>query len=500
MPNPFEEAPNPFAVIPSEEGLGQEAVPAFSGDWAEHVYRSVTSVTPVTFTPGGCEIAATPIPCVLCNENINVSETNPPRKWESFNWRTEDIWHIDCMSKLPKCRACKTPLYDSIHRIETHPSNPRLKYHRSCLTSVYRNNGSVYWYHPTWKFTDHLGNKFSPEKHGLAVYKARVRGGGGEGATQERMVAVKTMMKLKKAGIIKRAEVISCPSKWGNNRVDHFGDSREPRFINSEGKTQGAPAADPNGYEYVGCELEVEKGELFKEALLKKKEIARIHASVGDGSLTRGVEVLTMPSAGRQLIKTLTTVTDALKSMGWEGTNHCGAHSHVNFRKSLSKAHIKRAMMLCRKLEPFILDRIAPRRRNEHYCQPLHKSWDLSEVINTPADRIDELVYGTDNEDELAESKEDKYCDARYSGVNFHSIFFRGTLEFRYLEGTTDPKRLSQFGLLYAGIVEELHNDEVRWGKFWSKALSAQPEEIVGKLMRTPSIRLLKRISPEFIK
>ncbi len=397
-----------------------------------------------------------------------------------------------------KCRACGWNIMESTNTpLVVHPTNPRYKYHRTCCQKRMKADGSGFeWFHPSWKMSDHLGNTFVPNKAGMASYRLRRKAG--QSVSERRFVDIKTMLKLKKLGVIKRGQVLMYPEGWTSGDVDFFGArSSDLRFINSDGKKSSDPNPDPRGFEYVGAELEVERGDLFKRQLLTKAERGRIFGAVSDGSID-GVEVLTIPSAGPQLIKTMNIVGKALDGMSWAGTDACGAHQHVNFKNRNSNDHIKNAMLLCHKFEPFIHNRIDSDRVGNDYCRSITSEWSRARIENTPAEHIDRLYYGRED---CAYSKSTKYTSERYYGANLHSIWFRGTLEFRYLEGTVDFKRLSSFGLLYASLIETVNTLSItEFQNLWRKHKNESPEVWLSKRMNTPSLRLLKRFNPSFIK
>lgn len=401
------------------------------------------------------------------------------------------------MKAIGKCRDCGYKIFEG-QTVVTHPTNPRFKYHSGCCSRRLHPSGNGHeFFHRSWKMTDHLGNEFVPAKHGMASYRVR-RKPGQQTGPERRYVGIKTFLNLKKLGVVRRGSVINYPEGWEGTSIDYFGArSHDLSFIDSKGGKHRTADPDPSGFEYVGAELEVERGDMFKRQLLTKTERSRIFGSVSDGSID-GVEVLTIPSAGPQLIKTMNIVGRALEGMSWKGTDACGAHQHVNFKNRDSNEHIKNAMLVCHKFEPFILERIDEDRVDGDYCRSIRRQWSESGIMATSPDKIDQLYYGMADCGYL---KTNKYTSQRYYGSNFHSVWYRGTLEFRYLEGTLDFKKLSSFGLMYAGMVEFVNSmNPKQFMTKWAKWKDEPVEKIIDKRMNTPSIRLLKRFNPGFIQ
>ena len=62
-------------------------------------------------------------------------------------------------------------------------------------------------------------------------------------------------------------------------------------------------------------------------------------------------------------------------------------------------------------------------------------------------------VWGGPGYDERR--RRDRYDIARYKGFNLHSHAFRGTIEFRYFNGTVDSQRIVEYVRLCLGIAEQ---------------------------------------------
>lgn len=429
-------------------------------------------------------IANTMPTCRICHAQIT------PTDITEYSEHGYGIVHKSChkkiVDKMHTCRQCKQKINPNSYSYNgeyTDPNNPKLHYHKACVIQV----SDDLMFPPKAKVKDHYGNEFIPDKKGVVKYRTKLGG-------KVRVVGIDTFLKLKSAGVIKRGEVIWQPESWHGTNIDWSSGDLRPHFIDSAGKRHSSPIPDPKGYSYVGCELEVERGSIFKNRLMKKSDRSRIHAVVTDGSLTdHGMEVLTTPSAGRQLIHTAEAVTKNLRMMGWEDTMACGAHAHVNF-PSKDEKYIRRMIKMAYKLEPFIHERINPNRRNGRYCHDIRDRFSGYDLDN---EAVEYIIYGDEETDgEWDDRKRDKYDDARYVGVNMHSIFFRGTVEFRYLEGTTDAKKLASFGLLYAGIVEYVFSDA--WD--WDKIRNASGDTIIQSVINTPSMKLLRKFSPTFVR
>lgn len=82
-------------------------------------------------------------------------------------------------------------------------------------------------------------------------------------------------------------------------------------------------------------------------------------------------------------------------------------------------------------------------RRNTHYCK------NVMDIPLTNGFTFEERFYG-----EKLRGKPKKYDERRYYGVNFHSLFYRGTLEIRYHSGTLNPVKILNWVKLHQSIVD----------------------------------------------
>jgi hypothetical protein len=51
----------------------------------------------------------------------------------------------------------------------------------------------------------------------------------------------------------------------------------------------------------------------------------------------------------------------------------------------------------------------------------------------------------------------EKYGTERYNALNLHSFFYRGTVEFRHHQGTTDAAKATNWGMLCAAVLDAAH-------------------------------------------
>lgn len=168
--------------------------------------------------------------------------------------------------------------------------------------------------------------------------------------------------------------------------------------------------------------------------------------------------------------------------------------------KGADKPHSKER----RKLKKEYLD--ADKKLNKAYTDMAQKSdayygmpWDANEVKRAAAGRAYTAAYQVWNEatevrnrlriklgldapngvcykvvngkeKKVFQEKTDKYNGARYTGLNIHSFFYRGTIEFRHHSGTVNADKAKNWGMICAAIIEYA-------AKFSMRDIKALPDD-----------------------
>jgi hypothetical protein len=139
----------------------------------------------------------------------------------------------------------------------------------------------------------------------------------------------------------------------------------------------------------------------------------------------------TTPGAGDC---TLSKVVRALRAIGATANNSCGIHVHVGV-ESFDAAALTRLARLVYSREAQIQRalRILPSRLT--YCGSMDGRF-ANRIVRTRFNSRDALMrawYDSGSSDR----RTNHYDNSRYTGLNLHSVWYRGTAEFRWFNGTT---------------------------------------------------------------
>jgi hypothetical protein len=221
-------------------------------------------------------------------------------------------------------------------------------------------------------------------------------------------------------------------------------------------KAQGKRAA--------ALEVEVEFDESSNAS---ERVILPISCGVGDdGSLANGLEVTTPPAKGAKLVELVSEVMNTLNENGYVAEHSCGLHTHIDLRDYVGNrkflSHLFNAFYA---VEDILFAMQTERRHQGSYSYPMRRNFEFFHFHGKHSGDFDYRYYGMEKTQEgkyrMDSEKGRKYAANRYNAFNFHSVYFRGSLEIRLHEGTVDPERaLMWIDLLQSIIarVEEGHS------------------------------------------
>lgn len=184
-----------------------------------------------------------------------------------------------------------------------------------------------------------------------------------------------------------------------------------------------------------------------------------------DGSIegSGGAEVVSPILRGETDIALLQTVVRALRAAGGrsDAAHQCGIHVHVGVGH-LDVAVVGRVAKTTAKLDEFIRAATGVSAGRDRWCRALHRPTLSGHVANLPAiarartwDALGRAWYGSERDLRDARSGAAHYHGSRYHGLNLHSLFYRnrGTVEFRYFDGTMHAGRIRAYVTLCLAIV-----------------------------------------------
>jgi Putative amidoligase enzyme len=164
---------------------------------------------------------------------------------------------------------------------------------------------------------------------------------------------------------------------------------------------------------------------------------------VYDGSLSNSSfsgEIVS-PPLGYDDIELLQQVVRAVRAAGARVDESCGIHIHVGAHQFDAKS-LANLVKMVHKQEQLLQHALGvSERRLARYCRPIDPEF-MRRLEASPPRTLQDLNrawYGHRND------APGRYDQSRYHGLNLNSFFFRGTIEFRYFNGTLHAGQIKAY-------------------------------------------------------
>jgi len=171
---------------------------------------------------------------------------------------------------------------------------------------------------------------------------------------------------------------------------------------------------------------------------------------VRDGSLSHECSgEIVSPILTYEDIEELQNIIRAVHQAGARADASCGIHIHINGRRFGAKS-ISNLVKLIHKQERLFEHAlgVSPHRL-ARFCRPIEADFVARLEMHPPMtmQQVSDAWYGR------RKTNPTRYDASRYHGLNLNSLFFRGTIELRYFNGSThadEVKAYLQFALAIA--------------------------------------------------
>ena len=162
---------------------------------------------------------------------------------------------------------------------------------------------------------------------------------------------------------------------------------------------------------------------------------------VRDSSLPDGGAEVVSPVLAYDDIPELQRVVRALRAIGARSSSACGIHIHVDAGAFDGRTLANLAKITFKQEELIIRALGVDAARLARYAQKTRREFITGIEQRKPRtrDEINQIWYGYRN------TTPQHYDCTRYHGVNFHSVWYRGTVEFRWFNGTLHAGRVKGY-------------------------------------------------------
>lgn len=175
--------------------------------------------------------------------------------------------------------------------------------------------------------------------------------------------------------------------------------------------------------------------------------------SVGDASDEYRVEFVTPPLRYED-IETVQEIVRAFRKAGAVANYSCGIHIHVDGanHNALSLRRLVKFFSARQKLVYEAL-RVSTSRINS-WCKPVSQNLidEMAKVKNISRREMENIWYSSANDNYSGRIDHSHYNHTRYHGLNLHSFFSKGTVEFRLFNSTLHAGKIKAYIQFCLGI------------------------------------------------
>lgn len=215
---------------------------------------------------------------------------------------------------------------------------------------------------------------------------------------------------------------------------------------------------------FCGVEIECRNRQRDKNCFIRKELKNLKFSQVIDSSINSGgVEFVSKPLNGDLLFNSIGNFCKILHKKKYFVDRSCGLHIHLGVQKRLK--HLKKLYLFYEKFEPLIFKMVPISRQATNYCMKFDKVYHHKgeKIIGIKSlHEFKTMIYETKNKINLKYKTNNKYTNKRYCWTNFHSVFYRGTLEIRNHSGTTSEEKIKNWLELHLTILDYLEKVDLQ--------------------------------------
>lgn len=206
----------------------------------------------------------------------------------------------------------------------------------------------------------------------------------------------------------------------------------------------GTTASRPDSTCYETRTIKDQTGRKWK--IMRDSSIHPIRNDGGSESLDEYRVEFVTPPLKYEDIELLQSIVRKLKESGAKSHSSCGIHIHIDGANHNPKS-LTRLVNFMTARQNLIYEALDIRGRADHWCQKLDARI-LSEMKkdkNLSREKAEQIWYSAANDGYTGGVDHSHYNRTRYHGVNLHSYFSKGTVEFRLFNSTLHAGKIKAY-------------------------------------------------------
>ena len=157
------------------------------------------------------------------------------------------------------------------------------------------------------------------------------------------------------------------------------------------------------------------------------------------------VEFVTPPLEYKD-IELLQIIIRKLKDSGAKADKSCGIHIHIDGANHNTQS-LRRLVNFMTSRQDLIYEALEIGDRAEHWCHKLNTSIldEMKKDRELTKEKAEQIWYSSANDGYCGGVSHEHYNSTRYHGINLHSYFSKGTVEFRLFNSTLHAGKIKAY-------------------------------------------------------
>ena len=157
------------------------------------------------------------------------------------------------------------------------------------------------------------------------------------------------------------------------------------------------------------------------------------------------VEFVTPPLKYKDL-ELLQSIIRKLRENGAKSDKSCGIHIHVDGANHNPQS-LRRLVNFMTSRQDLIYEALEIGNRADHWCHKLNSALliEMKKDKNLSKEKAEQIWYSSANDGYCGGVSHEHYNETRYHGVNLHSYFSKGTVEFRLFNSTLHAGKIKAY-------------------------------------------------------
>lgn len=183
-----------------------------------------------------------------------------------------------------------------------------------------------------------------------------------------------------------------------------------------------------------------------KWKIMRDSSITPIKNDNGNASTDEYKVELVTPPLGYEDIELLQNIIRKLRENGAKSHSSCGIHIHVDGANHNANS-LRKLVNFITARQDLIYEALEIETRADRWCKKLNSSLltEMKKDKNLSKEKVEQIWYSSANDGYTGGISHEHYNHTRYHGVNLHSYFSKGTVEFRLFNSTLHAGKIKAY-------------------------------------------------------